>query len=717
MSRSRGSINADHTISLGELLDSQAKIGEDRVSLPFSSISTIGSIAQTWKSTIRTLLLAHNSIVHLDGLRQFRFLQKLSLAHNRILSLEELKHVPDSVENLTLEGNPIDVLADYRTSVVLLLPNLRVLDNKAIREEERNCAMHDKIGTEAYEPFLFRRAWDSFLVQHAVQKVQLHMEMVSVGVIVERCMVLEDLSAKRETKSENTGLSERQAVFPGLMQLAVEHMETTLRFFDSKAETVLPKDVTAVVESFPESMYGYDDFRGSDDGFASSHPVASMFFDTWRFSDSGLPGLLKPRSLKHGGLETSAEGRASQRMFSISAVFREILHDCQRLHEVLSQYVDLRGKRRAFTWFGRQSGVFDSGLCQLLEDKSFKLRTLAAENKDIKSLIVSGVPARDRKATTTVQFEDSLVVAKKKYAAELVGQRAKKKFSEELQRSVKKFYSRRMLRLMKLSFGTWTKVHICVSHYHERLQGTVFQSWRTLVAHQKRKDAELVAQVKQTNVKKLASRLWNEWRRLAKIRQRELATLEQTFKTRILETSFEKWRNAMRWTKRMKDVLARAADRQTQRVLDSVASVLPNSTSTESAPLARSSSALGLKAHKQSTSPQSPRSPERTLDALPRPFQATPAPRTNDLEFKVLREWDDYCEELGTRITRTVSERILKTPAAEKKKSKTGKSSSPAKLSNRSASTKSLIKKTASSSRLSPARKSATFSKLVVVRK
>lgn len=92
---------------------------------------------------IHTLLLARNIITTINGKRLPRHLKNLVLASNGISSFSQLKglhHAPKTLTNLSVRGNPICHLKDYRLYILKLIPKLQVLDFQNVTKEERKAA-------------------------------------------------------------------------------------------------------------------------------------------------------------------------------------------------------------------------------------------------------------------------------------------------------------------------------------------------------------------------------------------------------------------------------------------------------------------------------------------------------------------------------------------------------------------------------------------------
>ena len=93
---------------------------------------------------LKELDLARNALVSLDGLECLSSLEKLNLYYNNIGSMRELEKLRynTSLVELDLRLNPITKEEnDYRLFLISVLPALKVLDDRAIREPERQMAV------------------------------------------------------------------------------------------------------------------------------------------------------------------------------------------------------------------------------------------------------------------------------------------------------------------------------------------------------------------------------------------------------------------------------------------------------------------------------------------------------------------------------------------------------------------------------------------------
>ncbi|XP_078068134.1 uncharacterized protein LOC144493107 [Mustelus asterias] len=92
---------------------------------------------------LKTLDLSRNSIVSLGGLEGLHLLEKLNLYYNNVPSSKELSslHHLNNLKELDLRLNPVTRNEEnYRLYVIHLLPNLKKLDDRPVRESERKAA-------------------------------------------------------------------------------------------------------------------------------------------------------------------------------------------------------------------------------------------------------------------------------------------------------------------------------------------------------------------------------------------------------------------------------------------------------------------------------------------------------------------------------------------------------------------------------------------------
>ena len=92
---------------------------------------------------VLVLFLSNNDIASLNGIESFRNLQTLSLSNNLLRYLEELRVLSElkKLRKLSLLGNPVVEMPQYRARVLLLCPQLTSLDGIAVTAEERTSSI------------------------------------------------------------------------------------------------------------------------------------------------------------------------------------------------------------------------------------------------------------------------------------------------------------------------------------------------------------------------------------------------------------------------------------------------------------------------------------------------------------------------------------------------------------------------------------------------
>ncbi|CAF0762820.1 unnamed protein product [Brachionus calyciflorus] len=91
-------------------------------------------------SSIVELNLRRNKIEEINSLETLLKLQRFFLSHNQISSIAWLKTISPSLQELTLDNNPIFNESNYRLSVLSLVNLLRKLDLKRVTDNERRMA-------------------------------------------------------------------------------------------------------------------------------------------------------------------------------------------------------------------------------------------------------------------------------------------------------------------------------------------------------------------------------------------------------------------------------------------------------------------------------------------------------------------------------------------------------------------------------------------------
>ena len=105
-----------------------------------TSINELDPVAAVYRQHCERLLAAQNYLTALHGLGQFSRLTHLSLAHNLIADLRELRQLRPLAPHLValgLEGNPIGNHPAYKHVCLTLLPRLRTLDAQPVTPQDR----------------------------------------------------------------------------------------------------------------------------------------------------------------------------------------------------------------------------------------------------------------------------------------------------------------------------------------------------------------------------------------------------------------------------------------------------------------------------------------------------------------------------------------------------------------------------------------------------
>ncbi|XP_076470302.1 centrosomal protein of 72 kDa-like [Babylonia areolata] len=106
-------------------------------------IISLGSALRKF-SRLKSLDLSRNALESLEGIENLGLLEKLNLYYNNISSLEELQRLKHtaSLKELDLRLNPVTrSQPDYRLFLIHMLPSLQKLDDRGVRDRERQAAL------------------------------------------------------------------------------------------------------------------------------------------------------------------------------------------------------------------------------------------------------------------------------------------------------------------------------------------------------------------------------------------------------------------------------------------------------------------------------------------------------------------------------------------------------------------------------------------------
>ncbi|XP_043364504.1 centrosomal protein of 72 kDa isoform X5 [Dermochelys coriacea] len=126
------------------------------LSLPGTYHEKITHLGNSLKNftRLKSLDLSRNALVSLEGIQHLIFLEKLNLYYNHISSLSEIfrLHSLTVLKDVDLRLNPVvKNESDYRLFVVHMLPNLRRLDDRPVRDSERKASLLHFTTDHAFE--------------------------------------------------------------------------------------------------------------------------------------------------------------------------------------------------------------------------------------------------------------------------------------------------------------------------------------------------------------------------------------------------------------------------------------------------------------------------------------------------------------------------------------------------------------------------------------
>ncbi|BFZ12508.1 hypothetical protein BsWGS_15548 [Bradybaena similaris] len=126
------------------------------LSLPGTYHEKIVSVGTSLRkfTRLKSLDFSRNALESLQGLEHLELLEKLNLYYNNVSSLEELKRLKynRNLKEIDLRLNPVTRNEpDYRLYLIHMLPNLQKLDDRGVRERERQAALMNFSSSQALE--------------------------------------------------------------------------------------------------------------------------------------------------------------------------------------------------------------------------------------------------------------------------------------------------------------------------------------------------------------------------------------------------------------------------------------------------------------------------------------------------------------------------------------------------------------------------------------
>ncbi|XP_066484801.1 centrosomal protein of 72 kDa isoform X2 [Tiliqua scincoides] len=162
------------------------------LSLPGTYHEKIIHLGNSLKNFIRlkSLDLSRNALTTLEGLQHLAYLEKLNLYFNRISALSEVfrLHSLTALKDVDLRLNPVvKNESDYRLFVVHMLPNLRRLDDRPVRDSERKASLLHFTTDHAYE---LKKS--SFVAKAAEPGSSSHPRVAYISSMSKKCIVMDD---------------------------------------------------------------------------------------------------------------------------------------------------------------------------------------------------------------------------------------------------------------------------------------------------------------------------------------------------------------------------------------------------------------------------------------------------------------------------------------------------------------------------------------------
>uniref|UniRef100_A0A8C5QNQ5 Leucine-rich repeat and IQ domain-containing protein 1 n=1 Tax=Leptobrachium leishanense TaxID=445787 RepID=A0A8C5QNQ5_9ANUR len=107
-----------------------------------NSISALKGLSLYWLPLLQVLTLSHNSLAQLEPLDTFVSLEELDISNNCLSDMQSLRLWLDrcvSLQRLSLGKNPLMLEANWRSTLLNILPGIRLLNNEHL---ESNAARH-----------------------------------------------------------------------------------------------------------------------------------------------------------------------------------------------------------------------------------------------------------------------------------------------------------------------------------------------------------------------------------------------------------------------------------------------------------------------------------------------------------------------------------------------------------------------------------------------
>jgi hypothetical protein len=205
---------------------------------------------------VEILFLSHNMICSLEHIYQFAHLRILSLTANPISDIEELRHLAPiaTLQSVSFEDCDITLQPYYRSYVIKLLPQLRVLDSKEIKDAEREVAASIVSRCEETLQVMFTTHFLILKLSRVVTKIRLHSDLI--GAVFGRISVLNRLDM-----ATSWSISTKKLLQFWEVESLISPEEVAAVYRSLRSEIVRHRNILARKSSGPTPKNAFDVFK------------------------------------------------------------------------------------------------------------------------------------------------------------------------------------------------------------------------------------------------------------------------------------------------------------------------------------------------------------------------------------------------------------------------------------------------------------------------
>jgi hypothetical protein len=195
-------------------------------------------------------------ISSLDGIQQFSHLRILSLTANPISDIEQLRHLSGivSLQSVSFEDCDITLQPYYRSYVIKLLPQLRVLDSKEIKDAERDVAAPIVSRCEETLQVMFTTHFLILKLSRVVTRIRLHSDLI--------CAVFGRISVlNRLDMATSWNISTKKLLQYWEVESLVSPEEVSAVYRSLRSEIVRQRNILARKSAGPAPKNAFDVFK------------------------------------------------------------------------------------------------------------------------------------------------------------------------------------------------------------------------------------------------------------------------------------------------------------------------------------------------------------------------------------------------------------------------------------------------------------------------